>query len=143
VKTFIFLLFCIPFLAEPINLEELDYSFTKEPFIHPKIIKDLSTYLSDSGDQVVGINLKDSQNSNRYYGEIHTRELEGGGTSVYWDESGVMAIERSDGEIVTFKTREGFEYTYVGKTDSGIHVLVVTDWGGRDWKIHKSDVSDY
>ena len=46
------------------------YSFKKAPFVHPKIVGDLIGYLSDVGDQVVVINLLDSQDSNRYFGEI-------------------------------------------------------------------------
>ena len=34
------------------------YSFTKAPFINPKIINDLATAISDQGDQVVAINAK-------------------------------------------------------------------------------------
>ena len=46
------------------------YSFRTPPFVHPKIVGDLVGSLADAGDQVVAINLLDSQDSNRYYGEI-------------------------------------------------------------------------
>ena len=46
------------------------YSFRKAPFVHPKIVDDLIGNLSDTGEQVVAINLLDSQDSNRYFGEI-------------------------------------------------------------------------
>ena len=39
------------------------YSFKMAPFVHPKIINDLVGSLSDSGDQVVAINLLDSQDT--------------------------------------------------------------------------------
>ena len=37
------------------------YSFKKAPFVHPKIINEFVGHLSDVGDQVVAINLLDSQ----------------------------------------------------------------------------------
>ena len=46
------------------------YSLKQAPFVHPQIIGDLIGMLSDVGDQVVAINLLDSQDSNRYFGEI-------------------------------------------------------------------------
>src|SRR5512139_2310965 len=49
---------------------EPPYSFDKAPFVHPKIIEDLSTLVSDRGEQVVGINLDESENTSRYFGDI-------------------------------------------------------------------------
>ena len=62
-----------PSSLQPVNGESrfhATYSFKKAPFVHPKIIGDLVGSLSDAGDQVVAINLLDSQDSNRYFGEI-------------------------------------------------------------------------
>jgi len=42
------------------------YFFNKAPFVHPTIIEDLSRWVSDKGDQVISINLDDSNKSNRY-----------------------------------------------------------------------------
>ena len=41
------------------------FMFRGQP-LHPKIIQDFMTGLSDNGDQVVAINLEDSQGANRY-----------------------------------------------------------------------------
>ena len=92
---------------------DLPYSFSKPPYVHPKVVQDLMTWLSDSGDQVVAINLLDSQDSNRYSGEVKVRESEGEAPYVYV----------TDG-------REKFGYEYVGTTTSGIDVLCTSDCGG-------------
>jgi hypothetical protein len=102
-----------------IESAELPFSFWRAPFIHPKIIQDLTTWLSDNGDQVVAINLLESQHSNRYYGEVQLRQIPGGPPYVYVTET----VEGSD-------RREEFGYRYVGKTKSGIHVLHTSGSGG-------------
>src|SRR5512134_2511919 len=93
--------------------EAIPYSFSKPPYVHPKIIEDLSTWLSDSGDQVVAINLLDAQGSNRYHGDVLTREAPGEAPFVYVRDG-----------------RETFGYEHVGMTRSGIHVLRTSACGG-------------
>ena len=91
------------------------YSFVQEPFVRPQIIDDLSTELSDLGDQVVAINLLDAQESNRYGGGIGVREIDEQCPYVHWEPFG----ERSE-----------FGYQYVGMTESRVHVLYTSSWGG-------------
>ena len=67
------------------------------------IIKDLSGWISDLGDQVVTINLSESQDSNKYFGEVQVRNKPGKDPYVY-----VQAEKAS------------FGYRYIGKTPSGI-----------------------
>jgi hypothetical protein len=87
-------------------------SFSCAPFVHPNIIQDLTTWLSDTGDQVVAINLLDAQESNRYSGDVHVRATGGSFPYVY--------VKKEDGE---------FAYRYVGTTESGIHVVETSDRG--------------
>jgi len=47
------------------------FTFKGHP-IHPAIIQDLTTWISDGGDQVISINLADSMRSNRYCCESDT-----------------------------------------------------------------------
>ena len=64
------------------------YSFVQAPFVHPRIIEDLSTWLSDSGDQVVAINVLDAQGSNRYSGRVSVNENLEGCPYAYWEPEG-------------------------------------------------------
>ena len=54
---------------EDINIQAMclkeHFFFGGNP-VHPKIIEDMITWISDSGDQTVAINLEDSQGSNKY-----------------------------------------------------------------------------
>jgi hypothetical protein len=88
-------------------------SFTRAPYIHPRIIQDLTSWMSDDGDQVVAINLPDAQDSNRYFGEVHVEKTNGEHPFVYVEGD-----------------KEQFGYQYVGRTEAGVHVLCTSDWGG-------------
>ncbi len=46
------------------------FHFDKPPFVSPAIISDLSTWISDTGDQVISIDLDGSNSSNRYSGDL-------------------------------------------------------------------------
>lgn len=94
---------------EPRN--DIPYSFVRAPYLHPKIVQDLTTWPSDRGDQIIAINLSDSQDSNRYFGEIRVRETEG--------QSPFVSVQGDN---------EEFGYRYVGITESGLHILYASDW---------------
>lgn len=88
------------------------FSFTSDEFIHPNIIQDLVGWISDGGDQVVSINLLDANKLNRYYGHVTTKTL----------DDKIIVECRSESEY--------FSYSYEGSSESGIHVLTCSDWGG-------------
>jgi len=100
--------------------EAVTYSFTRPPFISPLIIEDLWTWNSDHGDQIVAINLTDSQGSNRYFGKFEVDETPGKNPYVFVRRAGETP---QDEESV-------FGYRYVGKTSSGIDVLLTIESGG-------------
>jgi hypothetical protein len=87
--------------------------FCEEPFIHPRIVQELTTWLSDNGDQVISVNLPDCQKSNRFYGDINI-----------YTEPGVCPNVRCGEE------NNWFEYQYIGQTESGVHILKIMEGGG-------------
>jgi hypothetical protein len=101
--------------------KEFPYSFHKAPFINPKIIQDLSCWISDSGDQVVAINVLQSQNSNRYFCEPKTTDIKGQNPSVYIESA---TVENGETNVASFG------YQLIGKTTFGIYVLQTSDSGG-------------
>jgi len=93
----------------------------KAPFVHPKIIEDLSAWVSDSGEQVVAINLDESENTNRYFGNIQVN-----GTVrpfVFYENKD--ECEESGCPMGA----PSFGYRAVGRTPGGIYVLF-TEWSG-------------
>lgn len=112
----IFLASLLSYSAEP--------TFTNSPYINPRIIQDLSCWISDKGDQVVAINLPDSQHSNRYFGEAKVREIKSQFPVIYCEETRIEA-----GQTNT----TSFSYQWRGRTKSGVEVLVTcSDGGGSD-----------
>lgn len=94
------------------DLEAARYSFINPEFINPRILDDLSGWLSDTGDQIVSINISESNQSNRYHGDIK--------------------VEETDGyPVVTSTTEEGWaSYKYIGISFSGVHIVQAWSNGG-------------
>ena len=98
------------------------YYFEKEPYIHPRIIEDLTSWISDSGEQVVAVNLVESMGTNRYYGDIKVREKTP--PLIYYENrDGCEQPDCTTGYPV-------FGYRLIGRSSSGIYVLFTESSGG-------------
>lgn len=94
------------------DLEAARYSFISPEFINPQILDDLSGFLSDTGNQIVSINISESNQSNRYHGDVTVEETD-------------------DYPIVTSSADEGWvSYKYIGRSFSGIHLVQAWSSGG-------------
>ena len=102
---------------EDINIQAMclkeHFFFGGNP-VHPKIIEEMITWISDSGDQTVAINLEDSQGSNKY------NFYEGLSASIE-NKNLWVKIEHEDGF---------FSYDFHGVSDNGIMVLGTAENGG-------------
>ena len=93
-------------------------SFSKAPYVHPRIIKDFVGWVSDRGVIIQSVDLLNAQNSNRYFGDIETRE-EGETLWVSSRKDGerisyALQAELGDGKYV-LNVLDGSSGTYVGK----------------------------
>jgi hypothetical protein len=107
----------------PVSVPNLDcpYSFNKAPYINPRIIQDLSCWISDQGDQVVAINILESQKSNRYFSDPKATETKGKNPFISVESA---VVESGQTNISSFC------YQLVGQTSSGVYVLGTSDSGG-------------
>ncbi len=88
------------------DLDTSKYSFINQQWINPRILEDLVGWISDSGNQIVSINITESNQSNRYLGEVTNKEMHDGFPRV------------------TSSYDEGwFSYQYLGKSFSGVHLV--------------------
>ena len=98
-------------------------SFSKAPYVHPLIIKDFVGWISDRGAIIQSVDLLNAQSSNRYFGDIETRQE--GNTlwiSCYNDGARIsysLQANLGDGKYA-LNVLDGSSGTYVGK-----HVLLV------------------
>lgn len=95
------------------DLDAAKYSFIDSEFINPRILDDLRGWLSDTGDQIVSINITDSNKSNRYFGGIDIKK------------------SNSGFPVVTCRNDEGWiSYQYIGRSFSGLHIVQTWSSGG-------------
>lgn len=99
------------------DLQHSRFSFTRAEYVNPMIIYDLVGWISDGGDQVVAINVTDSNVSNRYFATIEST-----------DTDTVPLVTATD-ESTPDRDRE-FSYQWLGCSRSGIHLLRTWWWPG-------------
>ncbi len=97
-------------------------SFTNAPYIHPKIVENLVSMISDSGDQRVAMDIDGSQDCNLLFSE----------SEPYYTNSpcpGGGYEERRNGQYLAF------DYRYVGRTSSGVNIVRTSsnDGGSGCW----------
>lgn len=95
------------------DLSHAKYSFTSSELVNPLIIADLKGWLSDTGEQVIAVDVSGANESNRYFA----------------DELQVSDSESTP--VVTAKHgNSSFSYQYLGRSWSGIHLLNTWESGG-------------
>lgn len=96
------------------DLDTAKFSFVSSDYINPRILDDLIGCISDTGEQVVSVNLQSANESNRYFAEINVVE----------SGAGYPLVKASfDGGWVAYK--------YIGLSITGMHVVQVwSNYGG-------------
>ena len=98
-------------------------SFSKVPYVHPLIIKDFVGWVSNRGVIIQSVDLLSAQNSNRYFGDIETRQERNTlWVSCYEDGERIsysLQADLGDGKYA-LSVLDGSSGTYVGK-----HALLV------------------
>ncbi|MES2792903.1 MAG: hypothetical protein V4719_25040 [Planctomycetota bacterium] len=103
-------------LTLPQQLAEINKNFTYHGVpIHPRAIRDLTSWFSDGVPGPVAIDVNTSLNSNRYHGSYGISETR----DVFIDFK--KQVFPNDG---------WFSYRYLGRLENGLHVLQTADNGG-------------
>jgi hypothetical protein len=95
------------------GIDDVRYSFEREEFVHPLIVRELLGWLSDPAATVIAVDLTSANRSNRFFGEFD-HSVRDGRTWVRWS-----------GE-----NRESFSYAYVATSPSGIRMVECYDCTG-------------
>ncbi len=105
--------------AEPTNplpWDSLKYSFEREEFVHPLIIRELLGWISDRGSTIVSVDIASSNRSNRFYGKYSVETLAGDTPTIHWN-GGNQVPEYLQ------KKGEWFSYQLIAVSPSGVHML--------------------
>lgn len=95
------------------SLVHTQYSFCRSEFINPMILEDLCGWISDTGDEIVSVDVLQANNSNRYFGKVTVTDGE---------TDAIVRTDRCDGSF--------FAYQYLGCSFSGLHLLRTWSSGG-------------
>lgn len=88
------------------------FSFCRDEYVHPLIVRELIGWISDRYETIVGVDLEAANRSNRFYGAVRQRQ-HGEKSCVVYEGKG-----------------ESFWYSFVATTPSGVHILECHDWLG-------------
>jgi len=107
----------------PVPWDALKYSFEREDFVHPLILRELIGWISDSGSTIVAVDIGRANRSNRFYGEYSVGQPKDGARIVQWN---------GDDQVLEHLKREGqwFRYSLIAISSSGIHMVDCRDSGG-------------
>ena len=99
----------------------IPYSFSEEEFIHPLVVREMMGTLSDSHQQVIGVDLDSSNQSDRFHGDfsvVHVQDRQRRRRVIWegsqWDEN----------------ERESFSYRHIATSPSGIEIVLCANGHG-------------
>jgi len=102
----------------PFPWQHFKYSFEREDFVHPLIVRELHGLLSDVGQAITSVDIGLANRSNQFHGEFTVEEREGR-PWVVWR-----------GEKRGNSRREWFGYSFVGASPSGVQIVEFYESGG-------------
>ena len=88
------------------------YSFVRDEFIRPLILRELLGWLSDTDETVAAVNLTAANRSNRFFGDFNT-----------YRHDGTLFVRWQDGP-------EFFTYNHIATSPSGIEMVHCSNCGG-------------
>ena len=112
-------------VAIPVRTIAAGRSFARAPFVHPRILEEISTPLGSSSSPTV-VSLTEAEDDDRYGGEVEIVPVEGECPFVRRDKE-----PRPGGAWAGY-----FGYRYVGRTDSGVLVFFISESGGGSGSFH-------
>ena len=105
--------------AIPVRTIAAARSFARAPFVHPRIVQEISTPFNASSSPTV-VSLTEVEGDDRYDSEVEIVPVEGECPFLRWDKE-----PWPSGPWAGY-----FGYQYVGRTDSGVQVLFISESGG-------------
>lgn len=102
-----------------VRLDDTEYSFRREEFVHPLIVLELLGWISDSDATICSVDLCTANKSNRFYGEVSTDHVDGR----TW-------VRGSSLDICPDEPRSTISYAHVATTQAGTELVQCYTCGG-------------
>jgi len=99
--------------------EQLQYSFSRDEFIHPLIVQELLGWLSDPAATIVSVDLATANRSNRFWGDFSVVR----GDNTVWVEGRI-------------EQRVFFQYRHIATSPSGVHMVECHEYTGGTGVFH-------
>lgn len=106
------------FAPAPVRLDDTEYSFAREEFVHPLIVLELLGWISDSDETICSVDLCTANKSNRFYGEFSTDHVDG------------RTWVRGSLDMGPDEPRSTISYAHVATTQAGIELVQCYMCGG-------------
>ena len=100
------------YVLRRVRLEETQFSFREEEYVHPRIVQELLGWISDPGSTVVGVDLDAGNKCNRFHGNVSVIRR----GNACWVSCGDEGMS--------------FAYRHVATTLSGVEIVECHDWSG-------------
>lgn len=104
--------------AIPVRTIAAARSFARAPFVHPRIVQEISTPFNASSSPTV-VSLTEVEGDDRYDDEVEIVPVDG--------ECPFLRVEPM---VSGYGPASYFGYQYVGRTDSGVQVFFISESGG-------------
>lgn len=104
--------------AAPVRMIAAGRSFARAPFVHPRVVQEISTPFNASSSPTV-VSLTEAEGDDRYDDEVEIVPVEG--------ECPFLRVEPM---VNGYGPASYFGYQYVGRTNSGVQVFFISESGG-------------
>lgn len=94
------------------EISDIRYSFSRQEFVHPLIVRELLGWISDAYETIIGVDVTAANRSNRFFGDVK------------------LITQDEKCRVEWRGAKQSFQYSHIATSPSGIEMVECYDWGG-------------